>query len=106
MYDNFVVATASVGLILVLWRSTSPVLARTFTIGPLPYLGRISYGLYIFHLPCLVLVSEYLDFLPIGQMIPAFAMTVGLAALSWRFVEAPANRLKPRYPQAAASARC
>ena len=52
----------------------------------------------MFHLPCLVLAAFWFSFLPFGHAVPALAMTIGLAALSWRFVEGPINAQKRRFP--------
>ena len=74
------------------------------------YLGRISYGLYAYHLlakAIVVGVSRPVEArvmaLPHGYWIFAYpffagtlAVTVGLAALSYRFVETPFLRLKDR----------
>ena len=60
--------------------------------------GDFSYGLYILACPIQQLLLYYL-----GPQIPvsaffglAFLPTLGLAVLSWRFVEAPALALKPK----------
>jgi peptidoglycan/LPS O-acetylase OafA/YrhL len=64
--------------------------------APLVYVGTISYGLYLFHRPVMRLGSGW-DF--DGQVIPAavmFAVSVGLAWLSMRYVERPFLALKHR----------
>jgi peptidoglycan/LPS O-acetylase OafA/YrhL len=78
---------------------------------PLVYLGRISYGLYIFHAGVYFLVYVILK-QPlericelanlqewkggIGMMI-AFAATVAIASVSYRYFERPFLRLKERF---------
>jgi peptidoglycan/LPS O-acetylase OafA/YrhL len=72
------------------------------------YLGRISYGLYVFHWMVVVaavhaarlLVSQHLlpPLLVRGVMaLAAFLLTVVLASLSYRFFEAPILRFKKRF---------
>ena len=51
------------------------------------YLGKISFGLYVFHAAALRLV----EFPP-----AALLLTVAMAALSYRFVETPFLRWKER----------
>jgi peptidoglycan/LPS O-acetylase OafA/YrhL len=80
------------------WRSADPWIVGPLTLAPLTYLGRISYGLYAFHLP--VLRANWVDAIPYGFMIRKpygeLALTITLAAASWRFFEGPINRLKDR----------
>ena len=64
---------------------------------PLIYLGRISYGLYVFHSPVLV-GSTLCDWAPWFVRLPAaFGLTVAIAALSYRLLEQPFLRLKERF---------
>jgi peptidoglycan/LPS O-acetylase OafA/YrhL len=79
---------------------------------PLVYLGRISYGLYIFHSlvfylllerekPALVRGMATLgvspNYLPLGSTLLVLAVTIAVAALSYRFFEMPFLRLKQRF---------
>ena len=80
------------------WRSTDRWIVAPLSLGPIAYLGRISYGLYAFHLP--ILRAYWVQAIPYGFLIPRpygeLAMTIALAALSWRYFEGPINRLKDR----------
>lgn len=70
---------------------------------PLIYLGKISYGLYIFHALGMLLSDTILKSVPHGmirgtlRLAIGLGLTLGLAALSYRFVEGPFLRLKERY---------
>jgi peptidoglycan/LPS O-acetylase OafA/YrhL len=81
------------------WRSSDRWIVGPLAFPPLAYLGRISYWLYAFHLP--VLRAYWVDAIPYGFMIPKpfgeLALTIALAAASWRFFEGPINRLKDRF---------
>lgn len=76
------------GVLLMLW--------------PLRYLGRISYGVYVYHLPVGFLVghSYWIDRLPrfIPHSATLLAVTVIVSAASWHLFECPINRLKRLFP--------
>jgi peptidoglycan/LPS O-acetylase OafA/YrhL len=78
--------------------------ARTLLASrPVQYLGRISYGLFLWHLLVLEVVVAVLHLkLFTGSFVVVFGLTWGLsvlaAALSWRYVEAPVLRWKNRGP--------
>jgi peptidoglycan/LPS O-acetylase OafA/YrhL len=62
---------------------------------PLAFAGVVSYGIYLWHLP-MILLGNHLGLLPAG--IPARLLVIGVAAvgagwLSWVLVERPAMRL-------------
>ena len=60
--------------------------------------GDISYGAYIYAFPvqqALVPFSLSLSWPALANMALAFPITLGLAWLSWHYVEAPALRFKP-----------
>jgi peptidoglycan/LPS O-acetylase OafA/YrhL len=63
--------------------------------GPLALLGRISYGVYLWHFPFAILLSVRMP------SVPAAVITLGLstaiAAVSWHFVEEPFLRHTRRY---------
>ena len=94
----FVSALASLALLVAVLQTNS----RLLTVPPftwLVYLGRISYGLYVFHLFALALVAKQLVF-PLGfesRLLVSFLLTVLLAAVSYRALEQPFLRLKQRF---------
>ncbi len=69
------------------------------------YLGKISFGLYVFHETAFLLVDEaqkhIVDsdslWLLIANKIVALVLTIFLAALSYHFFESPFLRLKQRF---------
>ena len=80
---------------------------RVLAWRPLAYLGRISYGVYLFHLfvppPVLSLAKHLGVTLPTRgpwRLLLFSTITLALATVSWRFIEQPINALKGRFPYA------
>ena len=68
---------------------------------PLTYVGRISYGIYVYHLFARAgldaIAGSWLRSIGPGRQVLYFATAIGVASLSWRFYERPINRLKARF---------
>ncbi len=67
----------------------------------LVYLGRVSYGLYVFHMLAITITRAHIHLTPTAlewavQFSSAFLLTIGLASLSYFTLEAPFLRLKAR----------
>jgi peptidoglycan/LPS O-acetylase OafA/YrhL len=90
------VALLSAALITGLVSGYTGWIAQVLHWKPLVWLGGISYGIYLFHLPILDLVIKYGPGPWLGQVAAAVLLAVGFAALSYRFVEKPMLRLKSR----------
>jgi len=71
----------------------------------LRYIGHISYGIYLYHLPALLFVVRVYKKLGVrfpdvglGRFVVAGVVTVSIASLSWHLLEGPINRLKRFFP--------
>lgn len=66
-------------------------------------LGRISFGLYVFHMPALHLVDRLLHTVTFGilttpiKIASALGLTILIASLSYRYFESPFLRMKRRH---------
>jgi peptidoglycan/LPS O-acetylase OafA/YrhL len=68
-------------------------LAQFFRLSPLRYIGKISYALYLTHLPVIAVIREIAPQWTDKVRAPiAFVVCVVLASASWYFVEAPIQR--------------
>jgi peptidoglycan/LPS O-acetylase OafA/YrhL len=85
-----VVAFAAAAVILAAIQPDSRVVRPVLSIPPLRWLGLISYGVYLYHLPLDVWLSESRVGLS-GTSLFVFrtAVTLVLAALSYRYIEMP-----------------
>jgi len=64
---------------------------------PLVTIGKVSYGLYLFHWPVFVLMRERgWDLTEPVELTAALAITAGLSAVSYRVIETPIRRARIR----------
>jgi peptidoglycan/LPS O-acetylase OafA/YrhL len=82
---------AGAGLLILLVLE-APGFARVLRLPPLPWLGRVSYSLYLIHLPVFLAVIYGLPGVPAGLLVALLVPLSLLAAwLFYRAVEAPAQ---------------
>ncbi len=63
---------------------------RLLAAAPLRFLGKISYSLYLWHWPLLVLPLMFLERSLTGaEIVVAVAAAIAVSWLSWRFIEQP-----------------
>jgi peptidoglycan/LPS O-acetylase OafA/YrhL len=75
-------------------------LARALALRPLVVVGRVSYGVYLWHWPVFLLLNHERTHLPaLALFLARIALTAGLTALSWLFVEVPGRTWSPRVPR-------
>ena len=94
-WSLLVVGLATVALVGAIVADEPPRVARLLSVAPLVFIGRISYGLYLWHFavgwelwPALSAAGWH--WLPTALVLSM--ATFGLALLSWRYVETPALR--------------
>ncbi|BBX85798.1 acyltransferase family protein [Mycolicibacterium aubagnense] len=91
----FTLASACLITALVLPEQSIP--HRIFRSPPLVFLGRICYGLYIWHFPIFTVIMfgfAIADPLTVGMI--GVPLTFAVALLSWRFIESPFLKAKDR----------
>jgi peptidoglycan/LPS O-acetylase OafA/YrhL len=93
-YGGAVVVAASTAALIAAVSMRTSVATRALAAAPVAYLGRLSYGIYLWHWPLWVWTGRqgWWDLTGLGAGLRALvltAATVGLAAASYRFVESP-----------------
>jgi peptidoglycan/LPS O-acetylase OafA/YrhL len=97
-HDSWLAATAMILLVGIFGVADGGWLRRVLGLRPLAWLGEISYGIYIWHLPILVWLGEHrigwLDGTTWQFALLSAPIAVLAGAASFRFVERPALRLR------------
>lgn len=83
----------------------SGIAGKILSAAPIVYLGRISYGIYVYHpLVAAVVRDRVRGFdlwsprnIAVSSLILA-TLTVGVATISWYMLERPLNQLKNKFP--------
>lgn len=89
---------ATVAVLALVWAATreGAWLGRALDVQPLRWVGERSYGIYLWHWPLLLIVTALgtrADAPPWVVPAATLALTLGLSALSYRYVEQPIRRL-------------
>jgi peptidoglycan/LPS O-acetylase OafA/YrhL len=100
-HQVIIYALVANGATLLLSMSVHDQLMRFLAVRPLPYLGKISCGLYVFHFLDIALGNALLAHFDFGswwfRSAAAFIFTLALAGASYRFIERPFLNLKLKY---------
>lgn len=95
-------AVFTVGLIVCLADARETVVSRAFSLKPLVWLGKRTYGIYLWHWPIVVLADRFLPGTNRWLVIAGgLALTWVIAGISYRYLELPVIRnglrgLRPR----------
>jgi len=86
-------AVASASMILACVRPETSIFKAVLSLKPLVYIGRISYGLYLYHWPIYVLLlPERVGFEGARLMLLCIVLTFAVAIVSFHCIEMPVRR--------------
>ena len=98
-----IVAAAALGLVAT--TESSGRINRILGSTPMRYLGKISYGLYVFHVVALAFVVAVLNRMaiydPVAIAVAGLIVTIAISALSYALYEKPFLKLKRRFTRIA-----
>ncbi len=83
------VTAVTVALLVALESATGGFVSRLLSVAPLVYLGKISYGTYLWHWPVLVVARELREMTPMSAFAIAALLATALASLSYHLLERP-----------------
>jgi peptidoglycan/LPS O-acetylase OafA/YrhL len=96
-YGGYTLFALAVAIMLFAVLDTEWPVRRALTLRPLRAIGRVSYGVYLWHYFLFIVVAHYLDDWPLApRVIVALAATALATVASWYLVERPFLRLKRR----------
>lgn len=100
---HFGLALISIGMVIPAITGYNGLIGDILSSAWLCFLGRISYGCYIYHLIIreAVLEAAYIFGMEQNRMllfVPMMLLTVLLSWISWAMLESPVNRLKTFFP--------
>jgi peptidoglycan/LPS O-acetylase OafA/YrhL len=92
------VALATGVIIVAILIAPRDALSRALSIAPLRYLGKISYGVYLWGWPLHFMVRAATpDFSHTVRMLITISLSIAIPAVSFRYLEQPFLRLKGRF---------
>jgi peptidoglycan/LPS O-acetylase OafA/YrhL len=98
--QNFAYYTIHFGIVGYVATNAGRWILAPLRMRELTYLGEISYGMYMYHLPVYWLVGGYWIHLgePWTMRVTKITLTFIVATLSYRYIEQPILSLKDRFP--------
>lgn len=102
------VAVLAAALIAVACRDWAGPMRWVFANPPVLYLGRISYGVYVYHNLVASVLGEWLPLVGhqgLMRLLVDAPVTIALASLSWHALEQPVNAFKRHFPYPGPRAR-
>lgn len=91
-------ATAAAAFILSIWKGLDTPIVHSLNSRPFVYLGKISYGLYVYHNFLFVIARDSSGGARALLLFVSLAATIAIASASWHLLERPINDFKRRFP--------
>ncbi|KRF11457.1 hypothetical protein ASG90_17075 [Nocardioides sp. Soil797] len=91
---NLLATLLALAMICGLYTSAGSLLSRVFGRPTPVYLGKISYGTYLWHWPMILVVGELFTIRPVAVAVLSGIAATALASLSYHVLETPIRRTK------------
>ncbi len=93
-YGGILIVSLLAGGLVVSLVDPHNAISKFFSLKPLVYIGKISYGIYIWHYPILLLMTDFNTTVetPVWWYLVEAAVVLGVSAFSYHFVEEPIRK--------------
>ena len=91
-HRNLVATVLASALVIGTYTAPRSLVARLFALPWLVYLGTISYGIYLWHYPVLLVLDRLFTARPLVIAVMALAGATALASMSYQLLETPIRR--------------
>lgn len=93
-YGGILLVSLLTGALIISLVDPRNAIAKVFSWKPLVYVGKISYGIYIWHYPILLLMTDFNSAAetPFWWFIVEALVVLGVSAFSYHFVEQPIRK--------------
>lgn len=89
-FPGYTAVPPVLGAAAIIWAGPQSVVGRCLSIREVVFVGLISYSLYLWHWPLFAFHALlYPENMPALHAVALFSLSVGLAVISWRYVETP-----------------
>lgn len=97
-WRGILATVASVALVGGIMLSEDGFLSRQLSRHIPVFLGKVSYGTYLWHWPVILVLTEVLEIKPLTVAALAIGLSTGLAALSFQVLETPIRSAQALHP--------
>jgi len=95
---NLLATVVAGSLVLGVYTAPQSIVARGFALPWMTYLGKISYGIYLWHWPTVLVLERVFDVRPVVIAVMALVLAIAMASMSYQLIETPirtSRRLAP-----------
>jgi len=91
-HRNLLATLLAGALVIGTYTAPGSLVARGFSLPWMTYLGRISYGIYLWHYPVLLALGRVFEVRPALLAVMALVGSIALASMSYEMLETPIRR--------------
>jgi peptidoglycan/LPS O-acetylase OafA/YrhL len=91
-HRNLLATLAAGALVLGVFTAPGALVSRGLSVPSVVYIGKVSYGTYLWHWPLLLVLGRVLDERPFVVAMIALGLSVSIAAASYQLLETPIRR--------------